>query len=714
MDHQIFDSAQLDAICHREGPLLVSAGPGSGKTTVIISHVRFLIRELHIDPGNILIVTFTKAAAVEMKERFITGHGSFDSNHSSPAKGSMAKADASAASPRFGTMHSVFLEILKKSASHKTISIINDIDRDSFLRNLLLQYSRQNGDHCLQDAVMDNNIEQDLIPRLSSHFSKIVNTSSMSSVSSAHPSAHPFDLSFPGLSDDVVMRLFRQYQTFKRSHGLMDFDDILLETRRLLIRDHDVAAYWQNKYRFILIDEFQDINELQYQCMHILEAPWNNLYVVGDDDQSIYGFRGSSPGIMQRFLTDHPGCRTVMLQQNYRAPDRILEPARNLIRHNRLRTEKEIVGRSGPTDAAYHLNCCRDQWEEYQRIAETARMYQHQGIPLAQQVLLLRSFQNLPDILLCMQRCGLPVQVIGADRSKSSEMEGLRSHFITKDILACFQLASLSESLHRVIHTRLIPVIPNSSNILINPKVPNYQGLKTVTTKRLSAFHQEDIPSSHKKDPVNSRIFHLLQRIRPIFLPHVSRYSLTIEHSLPMDPRGQQELKGLETHLAFLANLSPYLAFEYILKAMGYEMHLSRISHDSHSDIHAFTELLNALKDYLRQFQTIEQLSKMGNMRNIPDMPNACNKALTSADDPKGLQIRTMHSSKGLEYEAVYIPDLNKGIIPDSRAIGDAIEEERRLLYVAMTRAKRHLHLYYVERIHGKPVFPSLFISQLS
>ena len=252
-------------------------------------------------------------------------------------------------------------------------------------------------------------------------------------------------------------------------------------------------------------------------------------------------------------------------------------------------------------------------------------------------------------------------------------------------------------------------------------------------------------------------ILSLLQRIRPVSLPHVSRYSLTTKLPLPIDPQGQYEIKELIKHLSFLSKLAPYPAYEYIMKAMGYEKHLMKLEQENpsasfihtntytanHTNSHAqsyatghmsemntFTETLMILKDILRSFPTQRAFldfmnnddsnmfttnsSEIGFTDGRVSVANKIETAKSGTDArTDALQIRTMHSSKGLEYEVVYIPDLNKGIIPDSRAAGDAIEEERRLLYVAMTRARRHLQLFYLERIRGKRVHPSIFVKEL-
>ena len=735
MSGQRWDSAQMNAIFHRDGPLLVAAGPGAGKTSVIISHVNYLISQCHVHPESILVVTFTKAAAQEMKERYLAMSDS-PSRTVAGTDGYAGKKSAPP-SPRFGTMHSVFFEILRKSEPQKSFCFINDMDRDECLKSLAAPYRNQrhtaafagtnvgNTANLNLDLRVDEESEMELIRRLTAHMSRMVNASENANAGS-----------FPGLSNEAVLSIFHNYQAFKHRHGLVDFDDILLETWRVLREDPEAASYWQQKYRYILIDEFQDINDLQYQCMHILEAPWNNLYVVGDEDQSIYGFRGSSPSIIQRFLADHPGCRTVTLENNYRAPDVLLAPARNLIRHNRHRTEKNVTGRPDPAGADYQLQCCSDQWDEYRKIAETARLYLNQGIALNQQVILLRSFRNLPDILLCMQQCGIPTQIIGTG-SIPNQYEAIRSHFITKDILAYFQLAQA--------YTVLDQLFDKQRNH--NPGNHHNQ----------SWIHYKN----------GGDILSLLQRIRPISLPHVSRYSLTRENPLPINPQGQRERKELEEHLSFLSALAPYPALEYILKAMGYEMYLSKLKQKSHysggDHPAACSDILMILKNSVQFMKTQREfIDFYSHSESALDHPTGASDALqartsdspqaramhmhgpevhpTGASDvlqvhasdspqaramhmdaskvhPTGasdaLQIRTMHSSKGLEYDVVYIPELNKGIIPDSRSVGESIEEERRLLYVAMTRARRHLQMYYVERIRGKQVLPSTFVKEL-
>jgi len=614
MNKMIYTPAQQEAICHTDGPLLVSAGPGSGKTSVIIAHIRFLIRERNVDPERILTVTFTRAAAREMQERF------------------RKDQRAGAKCPRFGTIHSIFYEILRESSGKTPVRLISEQDRDAFWRARLASLLKEQ-----QTAAYDPEDPETLIRQILTQISRRINTCGRWE-----------DIRVPGISARSLRPLYEEYQDFKKKHGLLDQDDILTRTVRLLKDDPQVLAAWQNRFSHILVDEFQDINLLQYEGICLLSGSGRNLYVVGDEDQSIYGFRGSLPQIMEQFRTDHPGCRTILLDISHRAPDVLMAPARNLIRHDPHRLNKYIRGSERSGDAGWDVRAYPDKTAEYAGIASLIRDYTRKKIPNGRQAVLLRSFRDLALLKTVLMRSGIPYQLPGNE-------ESVNDHFITRDITAALKAAA-------------------------------------------GQYHRSD-----------------LLRVLAAFCPHVSRYlipeecssrTLSVMADTCADPLARKELAELIRHLDFLRSLSAFAALQYLLHAMGYEKALVTLAGQQDEDPGCYQPVLTELLAVARQHPVRKDF--LSYLRQ--------NEVSVPCQEEDAVKILTMHGSKGLEFDVVYIPDLNKGVVPDSRskAGGTAgINEERRLLYVAMTRARRRLHLSFVERIHGKAVFASEFLEQL-
>ena len=258
-----YNKSQQQAIRHKDGPMLVLAGPGSGKTAVITQRTKQLIEYENIDPSNILVITFTRAAAQEMKQRFL------------------ALTGEERTKVTFGTFHAIFFMVLKLAYHFDSGNIISEEQRYQFMREILLE-----------------------------HFYS------------------------SSCGEEIFRKIYREYDERLKRNRLIDFDDMLTYTYDLFSQRKDILSAWQKKYRYILIDEFQDINLIQWKIMCMLAAPENNLFVVGDDDQSIYRFRGSKPEIMLGFQKIYPQAKIVNLEVNYRCEPPIVEAAMRLIAHN--------------------------------------------------------------------------------------------------------------------------------------------------------------------------------------------------------------------------------------------------------------------------------------------------------------------------------------------------------------------------------------------
>lgn len=275
------DSSQKKAIEHDRGPMLVLAGPGSGKTLVITRRTQWLIEKAGVAPGNILVVTFTRAAAGEMRSRFdrLMGGRHLPVN--------------------FGTFHAVFFTILKYAYQYKVENILMENEKYDILRDIVHRI----------DVEMDD--EKDFLMNIAGDISRV--KGDMMSLE------HFYSVN---CSKDVFDEIYHEYNKKLKRMRRIDYDDMLLQTWQLFKERPDILLAWQKKYRYILIDEFQDINRIQYEIIRLLAKPENNLFVVGDDDQSIYRFRGAKPEILLGFTKDYPEAKLTILNKNYRSTDR--------------------------------------------------------------------------------------------------------------------------------------------------------------------------------------------------------------------------------------------------------------------------------------------------------------------------------------------------------------------------------------------------------
>ena len=301
-----FTKSQSMAVRHKDGPLLVLAGPGSGKTTVVTRRVQYLVQDCGISPSSILVITFTKAAAGEMKERFLRLMGE---DHTTVS---------------FGTFHAVFFSILKLSYGFTAGNILREETRYQYLKETVERLRLEIDD------------ENEFLSGISAEISLLKNER----ISPEHYFSK-------NCSEEIFRKIYDEFEERKRRARLIDFDDMLVYTWELLSQRPDILSAWQKKFQYILVDEFQDINQIQYDILKLLAKPEDNLFIVGDDDQSIYRFRGAKPEIMLNFQKDYPSAGQVILNDNFRSTKQIVESAGQVIRWNKARFAKEIHARGG-------------------------------------------------------------------------------------------------------------------------------------------------------------------------------------------------------------------------------------------------------------------------------------------------------------------------------------------------------------------------------
>ena len=579
-----FNETQKKAIRHRQGPMLVLAGPGSGKTTVITNRVRYLTEKAGVDPGHILVITFTRAAAREMKERYEQ----------------MTQAGCSRVS--FGTFHSVFFLILKLAYRYQAANIVREEQRIQFVRELL--------EHC--DLEVED--EGEFIASVLSEISMV--------------KGELMDLDHyyaKNCSEDVFKQLFLGYEEQLRKRRLLDFDDMLVMCYQLFKERPDILSAWQNKYKYILIDEFQDINRIQYEIVRMLAEPENNLFIVGDDDQSIYRFRGAKPEIMLGFERDYPDAPRLLLDQNYRSSRQIVEAAGNVIRHNRTRFPKDIRAARGngrPLD----IREWPEPIDESLAIAGELRDYASMGIAYEDMAVLYRT--NLGPRLLIekLMEYNIPFNM-------RDTVPNLYDHWIVKNVLSYIKAATGDLS-----RSNILTIINRPKRYVSRDALEG----QMVNWEAVKSFYQD-------KNWMLDRI------------------------------------EQLEYDLIMLKTMAPAAAVNYIRKAVDYDSYLREYAGERRMKPEELLEVLDQLQESAAGFKTYD--AWFAHMDHYRDQ--LLKQAQGGNGREKGVSLMTMHSSKGLEFRVVYILDANEGITPHHKAVLDPdVEEERRMFYVAMTRAK--------------------------
>lgn len=593
-----FSKAQTQAIMHKDGPMMVLAGPGSGKTTVITHRVQYLTKEYGIDPGDILVITFTRAAAEEMRERYeaLIGGGS---------------------RVTFGTFHSIFFRILKLAYRYTADNIVREEQQMQFVRELAQAGGLEPED--------ENEFAASILSEISSVKGERIALE------------HYYSKNCP---DAVFRQLYAGYEEKMRRAGLIDFDDMMVLCLELFTERKDILSAWQRRYRYILIDEFQDINRLQYEIVRMLAKPEDNLFIVGDDDQSIYRFRGAKPEIMLGFERDYMGAGRILLDVNYRSTEEIVAPALRLIGENQKRFSKAIhtTGRHGKNVIT---KLWQDPGEENLAIAREIQLYLQSGVRPGDIAVLYRTNAGPRFLMEKLMEYNLPFRT-------RDTVPNLYEHWISRNILTYIRIAMGSRA-----REDILQVINRPKRYISRDAMPD----ETVSFERMKAFYAE-------KDWIAERI------------------------------------ESLEGDLRAIARMSPLAAVNYIRQGMGYDEYLIEYAAFRRMRPEELLETADELKESAAGFKTFDEW--FAHIEAYKE--ELLRQAAQRRTETDAITLATMHSAKGLEFPIVYILDANEGITPHSRAMLDEdMEEERRLFYVAMTRAKTRLHVYAVrERYHKK------------
>lgn len=608
---------QDEAIKHGNGPCMVLAPPGSGKTLIVTERTRYLIEESGVRPDQILVITFTRYAAREMKERFerLTAGKNYPVT--------------------FGTFHSIFYGILKCAYGIGANNLMPEKESSVLLQEVL--------DQTDIESTPEVEDEEELVRELLREVGMVKNGL-----------CHLKDFHSKYLTQDEFAEVFRSYEHQKKELKKFDFDDMLVQCYALFRKKPEILQGWQKRFQYILIDEFQDINRVQYEVIRMLAAPRYNLFVVGDDDQFIYGFRGAKPELMLYMKQEFPSLRTISLTVNYRSTEFITGAAARVILHNDTRFYKRVQSFRGRGQNV-HVQEVLDEQEEAQYVTEEIQKKLDQGIKPGEIAVLFRAAVQARMISEILSEHRIPFEM-------RDYVTNFYRHFIVKDMMAYLQLAAgkRDRSLFLTICNR--PLRYLARNSMENRQV-NFEDLRK--------FYCD-------KD-----------------------WMLDIIDQFDVDVR-------------MMKNMAPYAAIQYIRKKIGYDDFLKEYAEKHQISWKQLMDVMAELEERSKNFKSYDEWEI-----HIAKYTQELEEQQAKARKIKGerenkVQLMTIHSAKGLEFEDVFVIHANEGEIPHQKAEKkDEIEEERRLFYVALTRAKNNLCISYITQKNGNSIKPSRFVEEL-
>lgn len=633
----------MEAVNTIQGPLLVFAGAGSGKTRVITNRIAHMIQNKEISAGRIVALSFTNKSAKELSERLRK------MVPREKLKGII-----------LSTFHSLGLRILKehitKLGYHETFLLFNGGDQESFVSELLK----------IKKIDPKKVPPKEILRRIS--YAK--NTMGLSRNASLDVSEE-FSL--------IAQELFPMYEEGLKEKNAIDFDDLILLPKRILHEFPEVAEAYHKKYQYFLVDEFQDTNQLQYEFLSLFRGKSDNLCVVGDDDQSIYAFRGSNVELILNFEREFPHAKIVRLLENYRSTQPIIEAAHSLIKNNKGRKEKQLFSRIQSDENVEYYETADEKEEAIfvaSRIQSVLIKNEFQGNEIA--ILFRTNFQSRPFEEELRNR-NIPYKVVGG-----------YNFFDRKEVRDCIcylrYVANPKDdySLLRIINYPKRGIGPTTVNKLQEEAFSKGISIFDVFLKIV-----EDVDYlTEVKTKVRQEIYHFVELVE------------TFKKKFSLSPKLAPVLKEMITQIGFEREISIEESDEKVSKARIFNL----------------SELVNMLAFFENEereekpkiFDFLQRLALM-----MEDEPK-------EEEKDRRVQLLTMHQSKGLEYDLVFLVGLEEGILPNSRVIeeGEAVDEERRLLYVGMTRPRRKLYLTAARsrRKFGEQIAsdPSRFIKELS
>ena len=613
------NESQMEAVRHIEGPCMVLAGPGSGKTRVITYRIENMVLNNNINPRRILAVSFTKASSIEMKNRALSLNN-----------------DPRMAKVTYGTFHSLFFRILRYFGGYSSESILDEKSKRIAIKGIMKGLNVENGE--------DDEIVNQVINEISYVKNELMDN---------------IDFTSEILTKDEFTKVYNLYEEYKGQINKIDFDDMLIKTYYLLQNNKTVLDAVRKAYKYVLVDEFQDINKAQFEVLKLISNPENNIFVVGDEDQSIYGFRGARPDFLLEFQTYFKGAKKIVLDINYRSKSEIIDTANRLIEKNTNRHEKVIKCTQGEGGSVNYISP-HDSEEEAVFIGkEILEEIKKDYVEYSDFAVIYRTniqSRALVDVFMDMR---IPFIV------KDSVIT-IYDHWTSQDILAYLRIGMNLKS------------NKDWARIINKP-------FRYISRENINMVKDEE-------DFVNALI-----------------------NKCDLHPKQIKTINDLEIDLSYLKTLNPKNAISYIRTSLDYDRYILDYCANRKIKTNGIIEILNELESSASNFTTIDEyLSHIDRVK----AELSENKKSTHSD---GVIFTTMHSSKGLEFKNVYIIGVNEGTVPheksyyveDEKIKNDQIEEERRLFYVGITRAQERLCISSTLNKYGKKVQKSTFIDDI-
>lgn len=627
---------QKMAVEHLDGPCLVLAGPGSGKTRVIADRIIYMIENCNVAPRRILAISFTKASSIDMKKRTMSL-----SNNEQIKK------------VNFGTFHSSFFRILRRYSGVKLEDLISEVDRFKLIKSILKH-------------LKISNYSDDDVSDVLSEISLVKNEMMKSS-----------DFESQTFSQSEFQDIFRLYEKAKNAANKIDFDDMLILTYILLKKSPEVLNIVRQVYKYILIDEFQDINRVQFEVIKLIAEPSNNVFAVGDEDQSIYGFRGARPDFMMDFEKYFESAKCIVLDVNYRSKKNIVQLSQNLIKNNKNRHEKNINSNrseSGeiryiyPKDTDDEANIIA---KEIKSLVESENIKEEKKSSNNEKKLF--EYSDFAVTYRTNRQARAFVDVFMDNRIPFVLKDSARSiydHWVSQDIISYLRIAA---------------------------NIGNNEDWSRIINKPFRYISKSAVSSALKSDDF---------------------FQSLMDNSDIKDFQ-KKNLEELYDDLQYVRSLAPEYGISYIRSTLDYDRYILEYCHERKIKAKQIVEILDELETSAKSYKSIfDYFKHIDNVRE--EIKKRTDKKTTSMDniETEGVVLTTMHSAKGLEFKNVYVAGVNDSVIPfipsDEEKPKDCnYEEERRLLYVGITRAKDNIVISAPSKRFGKSIAKSRFLKEL-
>ncbi len=627
---------QKMAVEHLDGPCLVLAGPGSGKTRVIADRIIYMIENCNVAPRRILAISFTKASSIDMKKRTMSL-----SNNEQIKK------------VNFGTFHSSFFRILRRYSGVKLEDLISEVDRFKLIKSILKH-------------LKISNYSDDDVSDVLSEISLVKNEMMKSS-----------DFESQTFSQSEFQDIFRLYEKAKNAANKIDFDDMLILTYILLKKSPEVLNIVRQVYKYILIDEFQDINRVQFEVIKLIAEPSNNVFAVGDEDQSIYGFRGARPDFMMDFEKYFESAKCIVLDVNYRSRKNIVQLSQNLIKNNKNRHEKNINSNrseSGeiryiyPKDTDDEANIIA---KEIKSLVESENIKEEKKSSNNEKKLF--EYSDFAVTYRTNRQARAFVDVFMDNRIPFVLKDSARSiydHWVSQDIISYLRIAA---------------------------NIGNNEDWSRIINKPFRYISKSAVSSALKSDDF---------------------FQSLMDNSDIKDFQ-KKNLEELYDDLQYVRSLAPEYGISYIRSTLDYDRYILEYCHERKIKAKQIVEILDELETSAKSYKSIfDYFKHIDNVRE--EIKKRTDKKTTSMDniETEGVVLTTMHSAKGLEFKNVYVAGVNDSVIPfipsdEEKPKDSNYEEERRLLYVGITRAKDNIVISAPSKRFGKSIAKSRFLKEL-